>query len=164
MKKVLSVLLASMLGFSGNLPVLAGALPVTPGTSTSNVSTGTLTTKILIGITAQSQILALANAAFISRSNLVNSLVAAGLGDSDASNLVDGYLSLIPVDGNGQPSFGGALPGDVPGSVSVNIDVDRFNSVINLFNAILDGLTEEQKASLAGNDVFLGISGFLRLR
>ena len=164
MKKVLSVLLASMVSLSGSLPVLAGSLPVNPGTSTSNVSTGTLTSSILIGITAQSQILALVNAALVSRSNLVNSLVAAGMGDSDANNLVDGYLSLIPVDGNGQPSFGGSLPGDVPGSVSLSIDVDRFNSVINLFNSTIDGLTEEQKASLAGNDVFLGISGFLRLR
>jgi hypothetical protein len=164
MKKVLSVLLASVFSFGGSLPVLAGALPVNPGIATSNISTGVTTNTVLIGISAQSQTLALANAALISRSNLVNSLVAAGLGDSAANSLVDAYLSLIPVDGNGQASFGGALPGDVPGSVSAAINVNDFNAAIDLFNSIVVGLSDEQKASLGGNDVFLGISGFLRLR
>ncbi len=164
MKKVLSVLLASVLSFASSLPVLAGRLPVNSGTSTSNIDTSVTTNTVLIGITAQSQTLAIANAGVASSSSLVNSLIGGGLSTSDANSLVSGYLALIPRDGSGNPSFGGSLPGDVTGSVSATINVNDFNAVIALFNSIVSGLSDEQKASLAGNDVFLGISGFLRLR
>ena len=152
MRKTLSVVFASFLSFSSVLPAMAGTTPISPGTSTSNSPFGSgsiKTTLINISLAELNYLIELG-----SRDNVLNSLKGAGINEQLLANLVDQVIALIPLDANGRPSI-------QQGSVS--IDIDKFNTVIGVFNSLVDAIDDDAKKEFLGNNkTFLSISAFLK--
>ena len=190
MKKTLSVLLASVLGFAGNMPVLAGTFPVNPGIATSNSPIGSnessskhnnaSRTLVLLSPASQSQILALLKTGLdvpkgSLTSDFFNLLTSS---DKSRANLLEprGRLvsGLIAAGVSGSQanllvdSISFLVPFGSNGTPSlqdglVTVDGTKLYQAITIYNSILDDIEKDdiRKLKLTGDPVFQAIARFL---